>query len=256
MKSSGPMRAGRRAAGAAALSLFCACEPLPKLSADAAALGATAPSMATAAPDCASCHAYPLHDVMHQYHLNADNVRIHTQDSSLNNMVTCMDCHFRSIQSFSFAHPDTVWGDAQGNPVMQRSPGDKVLEIHAYRGWRPLPHLPADTAQGRFLAAKIDSLISQYARIGKHAQWRTGWAHENGSVEVAFAPNDVNPADSLAAAYRPRDLSCSSIACHNSSSATYRFRDPIRGLPGCPSFGGNEPTCGETPAPVAKRSGL
>src|SRR6185369_12901875 len=76
-KRSGPGgtggRMGRRAACLAALSLFCACDPMSKVSPDTAALTAMTPGSVPAEPDCASCHAYPLHDVNHQYHLISAN---------------------------------------------------------------------------------------------------------------------------------------------------------------------------------------
>lgn len=247
--------AWRAAAGMAALSLLAGCDGLPKLSADPAVLTATAPGAVPAAPDCASCHTYPLHDVNHQYHLISANVnRNNLGQPELNNVTTCLDCHYNSIQSFAFTHSDTVWGDANGNELLQHtSPTDIVLKTTTWRGWRPLPLMPVDTALGRFLAADIDSMIFRYARLGQMVQWRTGPAHDNGVVDVAFAPNDVTSPDSLATAYKPRDLSCSAIACHNTRAATYRFMSPRLGLSNCPSLDGNDPTCHETAAPAPKR---
>lgn len=249
---------GAVAVVSAMLCALCACDPVPKLSPDAVALTASTPGAVPEAPDCASCHAYPLHDVNHQYHLISANVnRNNLGQPELNNVTTCMDCHFNSIQSFTFTHSDTVWGDADSNEVFQHSPGDIVLRTTTWRGWRPLPAFPVDTTRGRFLAEEIDSLIFQYARAGKHMQWRTGPAHNNGVVDVAFAPNDVDPPDSLATAYKPRDLSCSAMTCHNTRSATYRFMDPVKGFSNCPSLDGNDPTCNEVSSgPVFKRGAL
>jgi len=67
----------------------------------------------------------------------------------------------------------------------------------------------------------------------------------------------VTAPESLATAYKPRDLSCSAITCHNTRAATYRFMDPRRGFSNCPSLDGMDPTCNETAAgPVFKRSAL
>jgi hypothetical protein len=239
----------------AALSLFCACDPMPKLAPDTAALTASTPGAVPAAPDCASCHAYPLHDINHQYHLISANVnRNNLTFPQLNNVTTCMDCHFNSIRSFTFPHSDTVWFDSNGIEVFQHTDKD-TPHVTVWRGWRPLPQFPVDTARGRFLAQDIDSLIFRYARQSKHVPWRTGRAHDNGVVDVAMAPNDVTSPDSLSTAYKPRDFSCSAVACHNQPAATYRFMDPSRGLSNCPSLNGADPTCNEFPA-AAKRAVL
>jgi hypothetical protein len=239
----------------AALSLLCACDPMPKLAPDTAALTASTPGAVPPSPDCASCHAYPLHDVNHQYHLISANVnRNNLTFPQLNNVTTCMDCHFNSIQSFAFLHSDTTWFDSNGIEVFQHTDKD-TMHVTSYRGWRPLPQFPVDTARGRFLAQDIDSLIFRYSRQSKHVPWRTGRYHDNGTVDVALAPNDVTSPDSLATAYKPRDLSCSAIACHNQPAATYRFMDPSRGLSNCPSLDGNDPTCNEVTA-AAKRGAL
>jgi hypothetical protein len=228
---------------------------MPKLSADQAALTASQPGAVAEAPDCASCHTYPLHDVNHNYHLMSANVnRNNLGQPELNNVTTCLDCHFSSIKSFRYVHADTVWGDSSGQEIFQHtSPKDIVLKVTSYQGWRPLPSAPVDTGRGRFLAADIDSMIFRYARAGKMVQWRTGPAHDNGVVDVAFAPNDVTSPDSLATAYKPHDLSCSAVTCHNTRAATYRFMSPRLGLSNCPSLDGNDPTCHETLAPSAKR---
>ena len=241
-----------RAAVVAAFSLLSACDPMPKLAPDNATLMARAPGTMPGSPDCASCHAYPLHDINHQYHLISANVNQNNLTfPQLNNVTTCMDCHFNSIQHFTFLHNDTTWFDSNGIEVFQHTDKD-TAHVTVWRGWRPLPQFPVDTTRGRFLAQENDSLIFRYARIPKHVPWRTGPLHDNGVVDVALAPNDVTSPDSLATAYKPRDFSCSAVACHNRPAATYRFMDPSRGLSNCPSLLGNDPTCNEFPA-AAKR---
>jgi hypothetical protein len=182
--------------------------------------------------------------------VNRDNMG----QPELNGITTCMDCHFNSIRHFSFVHSDTVWGDSAGNEIMQHTlPSDKILKITNYPGYRPLGNFAADTNQGRFLAEQVDSMIFQYARMGKMAQWRTGRMHDNGMVDVAFAPNDVTGPESLSTAFKPKDLSCSSITCHNSREATYRWMSPGTGNSNCPSLTGDDPTCFEIGASSASR---
>jgi hypothetical protein len=251
-------KVGRWVLALAALSWLWACDTLPNLAPDTAALTASAPSMVPPSPDCASCHAYQAHDLLHQYHLVSANVnRDNLGRPKLNNVTTCMDCHFNSIRSFSFTRSDTIWRNSKGQEILQHtSLSDKILRISTSRSWRPLPQTPVDTARGRFLAEEIDSLIFRYARIGEMVQWRTGSAHEDGGGDVAFAPNDIQPPASPAASYRARDLSCSAIACHNSPSVSYRFMSPAKGISNCPSLAGNDPTCNETADPAGKRAAL
>jgi hypothetical protein len=261
-KRSGPGSTGSkirgRASALAALSWLWACDPISNLAPDTAALTASAPGGVPAAPDCASCHAHQLSDALHQYHLASATVnRDNLARPGLNNVTTCMDCHFNSIRSFSFTRSDTIWGNSNGQKILRpASPEDKILTISNSRMWRPLPQMPADTGRGWLLAEEIDSLIFRYARIGEMVQWRTGPAHQDGGGDVAFAPNDLETPGSSATAYRARDLSCSAIACHASPSITYRFMSPAKGFSNCPSLSGNDPTCNETTVPTGKRAAL
>ncbi len=170
----------------------------------------------------------------------------------LNNVTTCMDCHFNSIRHFKFSHSDTVWMTKDSIELVQHtSSTDLVKSIQNYTGYRPLGYFAADTARGRFLAEEIDTMIFRAARLGEMVQWRTGWAHDNGVVDVSFPPNDVTSPDSLTTAYKPKDLSCSAMTCHNTRTAVYRWMSPRRGISNCPSLTGKDPTCNEFPTPAS-----
>lgn len=239
---------GERLCFAMAVCVFApGCELVPKYSPDPVLLSSTGSAAPTAGPDCSSCHAYPLHDVNHNYHLMSANVnRNNLGQPELNNVTTCLDCHFNSIRHFSFVHSDTFWTDAAGEDIMQHTqPTDRIKEVLDWPGYRPLGYAGADTSRGRFLAAEIDSMIFRYARAGKMVQWRTARAHDNGIVDVSFPPNDVTGPELLAKAYNPKDLSCSAITCHNTRAATYRWMSPRLGLSNCPSLSGDDPTCFE-----------
>lgn len=228
-----------------------ACNIVPQLSPDPNMMLGTPAAAADSMPNCASCHSYPLHDVNHEYHLMSANVNQNNLTfPNLNNVTTCMDCHYNSIHHFSFPHADTTWGDSAGNPVLQHTrPSDIPLNIDRYTGYRPLPYkadFSLDTLRGRFLGEDIDSLIFQWARMAKMVPWRTSWTHDNGTVDIAFPPNDVTSPDSLYTAYKPKDFSCSAISCHNRPAATYRWMFPSKGISHCPSLNGNDPTCNET----------
>jgi hypothetical protein len=231
------------------------CQPFPGLDSDPAltAVSSGSGQPLPASPDCASCHAYPLHDINHYYHLvSSDTMRYRSGKPVPNYVATCLDCHFNSIKHFPFTRQDTVWADSQGRELpMHGSPSDVVLRTREVPEYRPIPASgPADTARGRLLAAEIDSLIQRYARAGKPVPWRTGFLHLNGSVDVTFPPDLVSFPESLATAYRPRDFSCSAIACHKKPAAVYRWKSS-RGFGNCPSFDGMDPTCSEIPDPAA-----
>lgn len=231
----------------AAALLLCACDPLPRLSPDPTLLTAqsTAPAQG---PDCSSCHAYPLRDVHHQYHLVSVNVnRNNHGDAKLNSASTCMDCHFTAVRRYGYVHSDTVWGDADGNELEEHtSPTDIVLKVATHPRWRPVPYPGGDTLRGEALADEIDTLVSRRERLGETVEWMTSMAHNNGKVDVAFPPNAVSPAESLATAFRVADLSCSTVACHSTRNVRYRWKNPAKGLGGCPSLSKNDSACGET----------
>src|SRR5262245_20286013 len=68
-----------------------------------------------AVPDCASCHAYPLHDLHHGYHLLSPNANYtNLGHPQLNGAMTCLDCHFQSIRHFAFDKPDSIWIGSDG----------------------------------------------------------------------------------------------------------------------------------------------
>jgi hypothetical protein len=207
--------------------------------------------MAKQGPNCASCHNYPLSDVHHAYHLLSSNVdRKQIENPKLNGMTTCMDCHFNSIRHFSITRNDTIWGDANGNEIFDLpGPTDKVLRIEAYKVFRPLPYGMVDTTRGRFVSDSLDTVAVHQFALGQIVEWMTGSSHMNGKVDVVMAPNNVLVADSLPTAYRPKDYSCSTVACH-SINELYRWGSPKSKVGHCPSIGNENPEC-LTPATVA-----
>jgi hypothetical protein len=217
--------------------LLAACDPLPGLQADPA-LASSRASTPPASPDCSSCHAYPLRDINHRFHLVlADAKRFRQGQPDFQYQTTCLDCHFNSIRHFSFSRSDTTLGIAKGTV------------------FTPVPaNGPADTTRGQALAVEIDSMIAAYARAGKMAQWRTGFRHFNGRVDVALSPGDLSDPES-SVAYNPRDFSCSTVECHKQPQAVYRWMSKGKGFSACPSFDGNDPTCGEVPAPATATTG-
>ena len=211
-------------------------------------LAMTGKSVAPAdAPECASCHAYPPADLRHMFHLYGPNANTHVLEiPQLNGLVTCMDCHFTSIRHFSYGHQDTIWVDATGKESRIRlNPTYRMLRIETFQLFRPLNSRASNPAQGEALAIAIDSQMFRSNRKGELMQWITDRTHNNGKLEVSFPPNAVTHPESLATAFRPRDASCSAVACH-SVPGRYRWLNPEKGLSGCPSLG--DTTCLE-PAP-------
>jgi hypothetical protein len=235
-----------------------ACDYKPKLSTQPALLaGPGASPVSMTGPSCSSCHTYPLHDVNHNYHLMSANVnRNNLGQPELNAVTTCLDCHFNSIRHFAYTHTDTTWMDSNGIELTgHTSPSDKVMKVDAYPRWRPVPYGIADTARGEALATEIDSLIFRRARVGEMVEWMTSWTHNDGVVDVEFAPNNVTQPEFLKTAYRPKDLSCSAMTCHNSRDRGYRWMSLRQGLSNCPSLDGHDPTCpGEVAAPAPKET--
>ncbi len=221
---------------------FTACDLVPGFTPSASLKAGSGPAPLIG-PNCASCHQYPLTDVHHIYHLVSNNVNSDNLGRpQLNGYTTCMDCHFNSIRHFSYFHYDTVWVDVNGDTLYQHtSPTDRIGAIHAYHRYHPLPYGVFDTTQGEALADSIDTLIVQKSRVGKLVEWMTSTAHDNGQIDVIFAPNDVD-ADSVVAAFHPKDLSCSTIACHNAPDV-YRWANASMGLSQCPSVDGLDTTC-------------
>ena len=129
-----------RVAALASGFLLIGCLEIPKP--DPASLNSvsTAPP---AIPDCAGCHAYPLHDVNHTYHLRAFNTREGVQAKFIyerkNGVIVCMDCHFGSVAHRNYVWFDTIWGtdgdlrssadklpnDPWGHPYQYLNPGIK-----------------------------------------------------------------------------------------------------------------------------------
>jgi hypothetical protein len=212
---------------------------------DTPALTATSAARPSA-PDCASCHAYPLHDVNHYYHLQGLNVLSHNlPEFKLNGSITCMDCHFESVAHFSYPFPETTWVDKDGFPLpFKQNPDDTILRITPHTRYHPIP---ADLKGGELTGARVDTMINEAARIGEVVSWLTGKKHMNTLVDVSFPPNNLTSPPSPAQGYRVRDLSCSAIACHTAPEVSYRWASKARGISGCPTFAGTDTSCGEQP---------
>ncbi|MEO6096939.1 MAG: hypothetical protein ABIW76_15185 [Fibrobacteria bacterium] len=207
---------------------------------DQAALTANASNAPAtrSSPDCASCHAYPLHDVMHNYHLRALNPRATMQEKFVkerkNGVIICMDCHFGSLAHRNYMWYDTLWGvDPDIHDKANRLPTDPIYRIDSTPGFLPLTwELPGSEANSDRVMAMMDSA----ADIGSVITWLTAQNHLNGTVDVEFSSSMVlDPARSRSA-YRARDLSCSAIECHNAPKKTYRWASKNLGITGCPTL--------------------
>ncbi len=174
-------------------------------------------------PDCRSCHGYPLRDANHAYHL--EHV---APNKFMNGPVTCMDCHFGSLQHARIQVLDSVfrraldstgtrfdfWSsqDFPDNPELRLLPLERVDTL-----WQDLP-FPAPERPGDSTAFR---------------EYLTGLAHMNGRVDVEFAPNLSYPEDfeGQQAAYFPESQTCSAVACHPTNKTPYwRFASKTRGF--------------------------
>lgn len=177
-----------------------------------------------AAPDCSACHAYPLRDTNHTYHLNGNLV-----DKRVNGPVTCLDCHATAIAKRPHVVLDSLFRDADGN---EWSTADFPID--------PKDTTIADTLRRDFTFLRIDTLAQERPipvapRAGAKPLWEeyvTSLAHMNGKVDVEFHPRVTNAARfaGMKAEFLPEKETCSAVACHPNDNPYWRFADSARGL--------------------------
>lgn len=178
-------------------------------------------------PDCASCHAYPLVDTNHTYHLLYT-----TERKEGNGPLTCMDCHSTAIAKEPFTFRDTFFIDSIGNewstfdfPIDPRKPGKAdtirtftLVRVDSVQQERPIP------------APKRPGSIPAFQ------EYITSIAHMNGKVDVVFHPRNVDTVrfKGVPAEFNPRQETCSAISCHPGSgpgtTPYWRFAAPLKGL--------------------------
>ena len=176
---------------------------------------------------CDACHAYPLTDRNHDFHLTTAS-----SNRLLNGRITCLDCHARSIQSQTVILIDTLYQDT--------ATGEKSFTLQH-------PN-PQDTnSDGRIIRSltliRMDTLtqnhpIAQPERPGDQPEFQeyvTVLAHLNGTVDVAFDPRNSDPAQygGDSASFDLRQETCSAVACHPGGQ-DYRWAAPHKGLPALP----------------------
>ena len=199
--------------------LFAACGDLKMDSGELTARSAAAPLIA----DCSSCHAYPLTDTNHTFHL------LYTQDRKQGNgPLTCLDCHSTAIAKQPFTFRDTLFLDSNGN---EWSTFDFPID--------PLKPSLADTIR-TYQMIRVDTVIQERpilapARPGRapgFQEYITSLAHMNGKVDVLFHPRDVDTVrfPGVKAEFNPAKETCSAISCHPGSTPYWRFAAPLKGL--------------------------
>lgn len=166
--------------------------------------------------NCAACHAYPLRDTNHIYHLYEPDSNI-TSDRP----ITCLNCHDRSLANRRVAYADSIFRDPGGN------------EFHAL-------DFPDDAELRTFTLVRVDTLIKRRPvpapeRPGpspEMQEWVTALAHLNGTVDVEFdsTSEDTGRFHGMRAVFNPAEQTCSSVDCHPNHGA-YRWGIPSRGLP-------------------------
>jgi hypothetical protein len=189
----------------------------------------TARSAPGAAMACNSCHAYPPQDSNHVYHLYQT-----VPDKFANGEITCLACHRNSLQAREVVVLDTFFrnpdpdGDIPyvssiNSPVTPTSDPFYTLA----RGW------PVDSVVARHQTHAIAQSGQPPMAPGEIAEFMTGLAHLNGTVDVAFDPKYSEPAKfgGMSATFNPKEETCSAVACHPGPDP-YRFAAPRKGLPG------------------------
>jgi hypothetical protein len=140
----------------------------------------------------------------------------------VNGLVTCLDCHAKSIRYTTAILYDSIYADSQG---VERS----ALDFPFARG----------EAWGTLL--RVDTLVQHHpipsgralAADGELQEWATGLAHMNGKVDVDFdsAVTDLARFKGARAGFDPRMETCSAVRCHG-YDGPYRFWACGKGLPG------------------------
>jgi hypothetical protein len=175
--------------------------------------------VAQSGPNCASCHAYPLLDTNHIYHLITEpgtNIR---NDEP----ITCLHCHNRSIAGRDTTFLDSIFVDTLGIQFSSLVYPDIVEFRHApYRIGRV-----ENVVRFRPIGAPL-----RPGRQPELREWMTSLAHMNGKVDVDFNKTSIDTArfKGEAANYNPDELTCSAVACHP-NPGKYRWPAPSRGLP-------------------------
>jgi hypothetical protein len=178
-----------------------------------------------------------LHDVNHNYHLHGLNPReavqsIFTKERK-NGIIVCMDCHFGSVAHRSYSWYDTLWGtDGDFRPSKDKLPNDPIFRIDSTPGFLPLP---AGINLAGINSNQVNAMMENADEIGSVVSWLTSTSHMNGQVDIEFSPNIVLDSAFSKMAFRVKDLSCSSIECHNAPKKTYRWASKSLGLTGCPT---------------------
>jgi hypothetical protein len=179
---------------------------------------------AAQAPDCASCHGYPLKDRNHDYHLFKAG-----GSYDLNGEITCVDCHSRSIRWSAATLFDTVYEHPTGerwNTLDHPNAGDKTTDGIVIRS---MNLLEIDTLN-RHVAAPAP------ARPGAtplFQEYLTALAHLNGQVDVSFDGKNSTPGKfgGDSASYNPERETCSAVACHPGTTKVYSWGSVAKGLP-------------------------
>ncbi len=193
---------------------------------DPAAL--TARSAPAAGMGCANCHAYPPQDSNHLYHLYQT-----VPDKFKDGAITCLACHRNSLLATEVALADTFF----------RNP-DPLGDIPYVSSMNAPVSSPADTFETRVRGWPIDSIVLRHQthprlQTGRPvpdsglAEYMTGLAHLNGTVDVIFDGKYSDPTrfSGTSASYNAKEETCSAVNCHP-GDGPYRFAAPRKGLPG------------------------
>ncbi len=175
---------------------------------------------------CDACHAYPLTDRNHDYHLT-----IASSNRLLNGPITCLDCHSRSIGGEAVIVIDTVFQDTDGSRYFTSLHPDPEAATSGGKAIRSLSLLQVDTLHQ-------NHPVPRPGRPGSHPQFQeyvTALAHLNGTVDVAFDPRNSDPAQygGDSAVFNPESETCSAVACHPGGK-DYRWAAPSKGLSALP----------------------
>ncbi len=181
--------------------------------------------------NCASCHTYPVGGVNHQYHL------LHTDKMKPGNgKITCLDCHYNSLQSRDVKIMDSIFMDTV----------NQVNNSYSTYDFGDNTQFRNSILQGAYVFHHVDTLIEHHpipvpynSRSTLMQEWITSMAHLNGTVDVKFDPRytDLKRFNDTAATFNPKMETCSAVACHPTGGA-WAWPAPSKKIKG---FKGEEP---------------
>lgn len=176
---------------------------------------------------CNQCHPMDSLSSTHKYHLIDQSI-------GPNGPISCLDCHFNSVQY-------QAQTDADGTrylPLFQEGTAFKDSNgvVHSYQNTMDVNEL-IDFVETYKQYRTFPTALGNHFPVQKTRAPQNGGTHNNGQLDLVFAPNIVDH-DSLLAHGRTQpwngtDFTCEAMKCHSgysskpNSSFLYQWKKPF-----------------------------